>query len=127
MVRPIIIDKNPVELKYPFMTTWNYCAGSCNVLRSKKCVPKETKTYTLKHLILHQTNMKRRQWQNKFHVIVNTDSIVQQIIRLKNGMMKHVNVNVKFIITVKKIIVGILAYLFVICENSKYLKRVADT
>ena len=103
MVRPTIIDKNPVELKYPFMTTWNYCAGSCNVLRSKKCVPKETKTYTLKHLILHQINMKRRQWQNKFHVIVN------------------------FIITVKKIIVGILAYLFVICENSKYLKRVADT
>ena len=51
MVRPIIIDINPVELKYPFMITLNNFAGSCNVLRSKKCVPKETKTYTLKHLI----------------------------------------------------------------------------
>ena len=38
--------------------------------------------------------------------------------------MKHVNVNIKVIVSAKKIIVGILAC---ICENSKYLKSVADT
>ena len=40
---------------------------------------------------------------------------------IKNGIIKHVNVNVKAIISVKKVIVGILA------QNSKYLKSVADT
>ena len=43
MVRPILINMNPVELKYyPFTISLNKCAGSCNVLSPKICVPKET-------------------------------------------------------------------------------------
>ena len=41
-----------------------------------------------------------------FHVIVNVNSKAQDVIQIKNGIIKHVNVNVK---TAKKIIVGILA------------------
>ena len=37
-----------------------------------------------------------------FHVMVN--SIVKKVIPTKNGLMKHVNVNVKIIISSKKII-----------------------
>ena len=49
MVRPTIIDMNPVELKYyPFMISLNKCAGSCNVLSKKICVPKETKYINVK-------------------------------------------------------------------------------
>ena len=44
MVRPIVIDLNPVELKYyPFMISLDKCSGSCNVLSPNICVPKETK------------------------------------------------------------------------------------
>ena len=44
MVRPTLIDMNPVQLKYyPFMISLNKCTGSCNVLSPKMCVPKETK------------------------------------------------------------------------------------
>ena len=44
MVRPILIDRNPNELKcYPFMTSLNKCTGSCDILSSKICVTKETK------------------------------------------------------------------------------------
>ena len=44
MVRPTLIDRNPNELKYyPFMTSLNKCTGSCDILSSKICVPKETK------------------------------------------------------------------------------------
>ena len=44
MVRPILIDKNPVELKYyPFMIIIDKLTGSSNVLSPKICVPKETK------------------------------------------------------------------------------------
>ena len=43
MVRPTLIDLNPIKLKYhPFMISLDKCTGSCNVLSSKICVPKET-------------------------------------------------------------------------------------
>ena len=44
MVRPNLIDMNPVELKYySFMISLNKRTGSCDVLSLKLCVPKETK------------------------------------------------------------------------------------
>ena len=44
IVRPTLIDMNPVELKYyPFMISINKSTGSCNVLSPKICVAKETK------------------------------------------------------------------------------------
>ena len=44
IVRPTLIDMNPVELKYyPFMISINKSSGSCNVLSPKICVAKETK------------------------------------------------------------------------------------
>ena len=71
----IIIYLNPVEHRnYPFMISLNKCTGSCNVLSPKKYVPK-------KHDI--------------FHVIANTNLIVQHAIQNKNGIIKHVNVNAK--------------------------------
>ena len=44
MVRPTLININPVELKYyPFVISINKRTGSCNVLSPKIYVPKETK------------------------------------------------------------------------------------
>ena len=69
-------------------------------------------------------------------MIVNADSIVQHVIQIKNGIIKHVNVNVTIIISVKKIIAGILAHVFVrivfkkyriVFKVFKYLKSVGDT
>ena len=70
--------------------------------------------------------MELKQWQNIFHVTVNANSMVQYVIQYKNGTIKYVNVNTKIFISAKKIIVGILAEVF-ICENGKYLKSVVDT
>ena len=39
--------------------------------------------------------------------------VLQHAIQIKNGIIKHVNVNVKFMITAKKIIAGHLAHVFV--------------
>ena len=36
-----------------------------------------------------------------FHVIVNASSIVQHVIQIKNGIIGHVNVNVKIIVSAK--------------------------
>ena len=55
---------------------------------------------------------------------VNENSIAQHVIRIKNGVIKHVNVNVKIIIKCKK------DYSWnpstCVCENIKYLKSIAD-
>ena len=49
MVRPTIIDINPVELKYyPFKISLNKCTEGWNVLSSKMSVPKETKNMNVK-------------------------------------------------------------------------------
>ena len=49
MVRPSLIDINPIELKYyPFIIGLNKCTGSCNLLSPKICVPKETKDINIK-------------------------------------------------------------------------------
>ena len=56
---------------------------------------------------------KAKKWQKIFHVIVNAISIVQHVTQIKNGIAKLVNVNVKTIISAKKIIAGILAHAFV--------------
>ena len=61
-----------------------------------------------------------------FNVIVNANSIVQHVIQLKNGMIIHVNLNVKIIVHAENVIVGILVHVC-ICENSKCLKSIADT
>ena len=49
MIRPTLIDVNPVELKYyAFMISLDKCTGSCNVLLSKVCVPNEAKDINVK-------------------------------------------------------------------------------
>ena len=54
--------------------------------------------------------MKPKQWQNKFHVNVNANSIVQHVIQIKNETTKHVNVSAKIMISFKNIIFAILAH-----------------
>ena len=58
-------------------------------------------------------------------MIVNADLIVQYVIKIENGIIKHVNVNAKIIVSAKKIIVGI--QIRSICENSKYSKSTSAT
>ena len=56
-------------------------------------------------------------------MILNANAIVQHVIKIKNGITKHVNVSVKIIIHAKKIIVGILAHVFmrmISILNDKY-------
>ena len=60
-------------------------------------------------------------------MIINGNSIVQYVIQIKNGIMKHVNVNVKSIRFAKKKRDYSWNPSTCICENSKYLKSIVDT
>ena len=57
-------------------------------------------------------------------MIVNENSIVQYIIQIKNGIIKHVNVSVKINVHTKQIIVANPS--ICTCENSEYFKSIAD-
>ena len=106
IVRPTLIELNPVELKYyPFLISLNKFTWSYNDLSPKICVPNKAKDINIKAF-----NM----ITSKIHVIVNANSIVQYLIQIKNGIIKHVNVNVKIILRAKKLIFGILAHVFLI-------------
>ena len=54
-------------------------------------------------------------------MILNSNSIVQNVVQLKNVIKTYINVDVKINVSSKKIIVGILAHVFVrISVKSKY-------
>ena len=61
--------------------------------------------------------MKQKHQYNTFHAIVNPNSIVQHAIQINNGIMINVNVSVKTIKHAKKIMIGILANVFVKIAN----------
>ena len=50
---------------------------------------------------------------NMFHVIVSTNSIVQLVIQIKNGIMINSSASIKSIVRAKKIIVRFLAHVYV--------------
>ena len=67
----------------------------------------------LKYLIWQQIKNEAKTIGKHIHVIVNAISIVQPTIQVKIEITKHVNVSVKTIVNAKKIILGILAHVFV--------------
>ena len=47
--------------------------------------------------------MKLKQWENTFLVAANVNSIVQHVVQIKNGIIKHVKVNVKIVTSTKRL------------------------
>ena len=50
-------------------------------------------------------------------MILNANSIVQHVTQIKNGIIKHVNVNKNIIVHAKEITVGNLAHVFMRIAN----------
>ena len=114
MVRPSLIDLNPVELKYyPFMISLDKCHGSFIALSPKICVSKKTKEINVKVFNIITNTNEAKKWQNKFHAIANANSILELAIQIKKGIIDYVNVSVKILVNAENVIVGILANVFV--------------
>ena len=61
MVRPTLIDLNPVESKYyPPVISLDKCNGRCNALSPKICVPKKTKYKNVKVFTLIASKKKAK-------------------------------------------------------------------
>ena len=113
MIRPTLIDLNYLGLKYyPIMISIDKCTGSCNALSPKNVFHKKQKTNVKALNMITNKNEARAMTKHiscdckcKFNSTI--------VIQIKIGIIKHVNENVKIIISAKKIIVGILAQVFV--------------
>ena len=126
MVRPTPIDLNPVEFKYyPFMISLDKCTGSCNVLSPKICVPKETKDINIKafNMITNKNEAKTttkhisRDFKCKFR---STTCNSNQKWNNKTCQYEFKN----YCNSKKDYSCNSCTW---ICENSKYLKSIADT
>ena len=110
MDRPTLIYVNHVELKYyPLMISLNKCTGSCNVLSPKTCVPKETKDINIKAFNNITNENEAKAMTEHISCDCKCNSILQHVTQIKNGIIKHANVNVK--------IARILAHVFVRTVN----------
>ena len=121
VVRPTLIDLNSVELKYyPFMITLVICKGIYNVLSPKICVPKETTDIIVKLFNIITNKNEAKTMTKHIWCEYKYSLIVQLAIQIKHGKIKHDSVNAKTIVSIKKIIVGILANVFVRIVFNKY-------
>ena len=119
MVRPTVIDMDPVKLKhYPFMISLNKCSGNRNVLTPKIYVPKEIKdmvsiktedkamtehiSYDSKRKFNSTTCNSNQEWNNK---TCQCECINYHKCEKENSWNPRT----------------------CICENSKYLKSIANT
>ena len=114
MVRPTLIDMNPVELKfYPFMISLDQCTGSCNVFSPKICVPKETKDINVKvfNLIANKNEAKTMTEHISCDCKCKFNSTKCNSSQIKNN--KTWQCECKIIVRAKRIIVGVLAHVIV--------------
>ena len=125
-VRPTFIDVNPNEHKYyPFMVRLNKYTGSYNVLSPKICVPKESKDINVKafNMITNKDKDKAMtehiscDWERKFNS-TTCNSKQKQNNKTCQCECKH------YCKCKKAYSWNPSAY---ICDNSKYLKSIADT
>ena len=77
MVRPTLLDMNPVELKYfRFVISINKSTESFNILSPKTCVQKEAKDIYIRAFNMITNKKETKRMKNIFFVIVNANSIV---------------------------------------------------
>ena len=127
MIRPTLIDLNPVQLNYyPFLISLDKCSGSCNVLSPKMCVSKkEIKDMNVKSFNMITTKNEAKTMEK--HISCNckckfnsTTCISNQKWYKKTCQCKCKNYHKS-----KKDCNWNPSTC--ICENSKYLKSIANT
>ena len=103
------------------MISLNKCTGNFNIFPPKICF-KRNKTY-VKALNMLKTNEEVKAMTEHISCDCKCKFNSTKCNSIQNGIIRHVIVNGKSIVSVKKITVRVRLQL-VICENSKYLKSI---
>ena len=114
MVKPTLIEMNLVEPKNdPIIISLNKCTGNCNVLSSKICVQKQAKAINVKasNMITNKNEAKNM----TAHISCDCERKFKSTTRnskKKKWNNKTYQCECKIIPSAKKIIVGIVAHVF---------------
>ena len=92
------------------MVSLDKCSGNCSILSPKICVPSKTKDINAKAFNMITNENEAKAMTKDISCNFKFKLILQPVIQIKSGIIKHVNVNVKIIESAKKAIGGILAH-----------------
>ena len=96
---------------YPFAAKLDRCVGSCNTLNNlsnKACIRNKTENLNL---------MVFKYEQSIYHTNISVDLMEKNVIKINGGILINVDVSVKTVMYLKKIMLGILLHVFVKIEN----------
>ena len=126
MVRPALVDMNPVEHKYyPFVINLNIFTGSCIVLPPKICVPKETKDINIKAFNMITNKKEAEAMTEHISCDYKCKFYSTKCCSNQNWNNKTCQCECKNFCKCKKDYSWNSS--ICICENSKHLKSIADT
>ena len=92
------------------MVSLDKCSGSCNFLSPKICVPSIIKGINAKAFNMITNENEAKAMAKDISCNFKFKLMLQPVIQIKNGIIKHVNVSVKIIESAKRAIGGILAH-----------------
>ena len=132
MVRPTLTNMYPVEIRsYPLMISLNKCAGSSNVLFPEICFPKATKDINVKAFNMTTNKNEAKAMTEHISCVCKCifNRIISKTIIIKNNNQKLNNTTSQCKCrNYRKYKKGYSWNPSIcICENSKYLKSIADT
>ena len=105
---------------YPFTVELEKCLGSFNTLNdvsNKVCVPNKTRYLNLTVLFMNTGMNESKTLTKIYNVNVNIKLTEEIVIQVNGGIMINVDVSVKNIMYVKRIMFGILLHIIVKMEN----------
>ena len=103
VIRPALIDMNPVELKYPFTVSLDKCSGSCNILSPKIFVPEKTEDINVKEFNMINTNESKAMAKHIISFDCKCKFNSTTCNSTQKWKMKHVSVNVKINVSAKRL------------------------
>ena len=125
MIEPTVINLHPKEYSqefhcYPFEVKLERCVVSCNTLNDlsdKVCAPNKTEDLNLTVLNMITGINKLKALKKHISCKCNVDLMEEIVIQINDAIMINVDVSVKNIIYVKKIMFGILLDVIVLTES----------
>ena len=121
MTQPTFINLHPNEYSqkfhyYPFAVRLDRCVGSCNTqnyLSNKVCVPNKTEDLNISVFSVIARINESKTLTKHIYMNVNVVLMEENVIQINGGIMINVNVSVKNIMYVKKVMFGILLHVIV--------------
>ena len=124
-IQPTLINLDPDEYSqefhyYPFSVKFNKCVGSCNTLNdlsNKVCVPNKTEDLDLSVFNITTGINESKTLTKNISCECKCKFDGKNVIQINGGITINVDVTVKNVIYLKKIMFGILLYEIVKMEN----------